>query len=471
VTDFKSLGLADELLAALRDENYAAPTPIQAEAIPMILEGADLLGIAQTGTGKTAAFALPILHRLSQTRRPAPRNSCRVLVLAPTRELAAQIAESFETYGRYLGVKVATIFGGVSPRAQRHALHRGIDILVATPGRLIDHMTAGDAKLEQTEILVLDEADQMLDLGFVHDLRRIAAQLPKTRQTLFFSATMPDAVDRLAATFLNQPKRVSVTPVGTTATRVNQRVIHVAQTRKRDCLARLLAHSSGARTLVFTRTKRGADRVAKHLAADGLEVAAIHGNKSQNQRERVLKAFRDGDLEILVATDIAARGIDIDNIAQVINYELPDVPEAYVHRIGRTARAGASGRATTLCSEGERKQLRDIEKLTRQRIQSETFEGGAGSPKPAQPAADAPTSRPKRGPGQLASAGSAKPSGASKAKRDPAQGAKGSNKAPWWARGGAKAKRGKSPGRGNNAAGRGRRRNGATAPTKARAPA
>jgi ATP-dependent RNA helicase RhlE len=475
LTDFKSLGLAEKLLTALSDENYTTPTPIQAQAIPMILEGSDLLGIAQTGTGKTAAFALPILHHLAQDRRNAPRNGCRVLVLAPTRELAAQIAVSFQTYGRHLGMKVATIFGGVSPRAQRNALVRGIDVLVATPGRLIDHMSAGDAKLDQTEILVLDEADQMLDLGFVPDLRRIAAALPKERQTLFFSATMPDAVNRLASAFLNQPKRVSVTPVGTTATRVSQRVIHVSQTRKRDCLAALVAQSNDARTLVFTRTKRGADRVAKHLAGGGVRVSAIHGNKSQSQRERVLKSFRDGGIDVLVATDIAARGIDIDDIRHVINYELPDVPEAYVHRIGRTARAGASGQATTLCSDAELKQLRDIEKLTRQRIKSEAFDAGPGAPRaPRSPVGEAAAAAPPRTQRAPSGAGKGNNTGGAKAKRRPGSGAKAGNKAPWWERSGAQGKRGKNANAANaggpKAGGRGRRRPTNTA-AKSRAPA
>ncbi len=373
MTDFKSLGLAEPLLDSLRQANYATPTPIQAKAIPLVMEGLDLLGIAQTGTGKTAAFALPILHRLAKDRRAAPRDGCRVLVLAPTRELAAQIGESFRVYGRHLGFEVATIFGGVSPRAQRQALARGVDVLVATPGRLIDHMGAGDAKLDKTEILVIDEADQMLDLGFVRDMRRIVSELPPVRQTLLFSATMPAAVARLADAFLNSPKRVSAAPIGTTAERVRQRVIHVSKDRKRACLDELIAASSRECTLIFVRTKRGADKLAKHLAVSGLRVAAMHGNKSQSQRERILKAFRSAAIDILIATDIAARGIDIDGIEHVINYDLPDAPEAYVHRIGRTARAGASGCATSLCSEAERKQLREIEKLTRQPIKSEVY--------------------------------------------------------------------------------------------------
>ncbi len=371
MNDFQSLGLTEQLFDALQIANYASPTPIQTQTIPLIIDRRDVLGIAQTGTGKTAAFALPILHRLCEQRRNAPRKGCRVLVLAPTRELATQIATSFKTYGRDLGFNVAVIYGGVSPGPQRQILARGIDILVATPGRLIDHMTSGVAELSGTEILVLDEADQMLDLGFVQPLRRIVAALPKQRQTVLFSATMPAAISKLAATFLYQPQRVSVAPAGTTADRVSQRVIHVNGGQKRDVLAQLVSQSDRDRTIVFTRTKRGADKVARHLENTGARVAAIHGNKSQGQRERALQDFRDSRIDILVATDIAARGIDIQAVAHVINYELPDAPEAYVHRIGRTARAGASGRATSLCDASERKQLRDIERLTGQTIEAE----------------------------------------------------------------------------------------------------
>jgi ATP-dependent RNA helicase RhlE len=386
VKDFKSLGLADPLLRALDDAGYNAPTPIQTEAIPLVLDSQDLLGIAQTGTGKTAAFALPILDRLEAERRRAPAKGCRALVLAPTRELASQIAESFRVYGRHLRLEVVTIFGGVSPRPQFRALSRGIDILVATPGRLIDHMSTGAANLANTEILVLDEADQMLDLGFAPSLRRIVAALPEERQTLFFSATMPKAVSHLAAAFLNNPKRVSVTPVGTPAERVEQRVIHVGGAQKRVVLTNLLTARAGARTLVFTRTKRGADKLARYLDTGDFSVAAIHGNKTQKQRERALQSFRDGRIDILIATDIAARGIDIDGIRHVINFELPDVPEAYVHRIGRTARAGGSGHATSLCDPSQHQQLRDIEKLIRQKIAVEYHdEPSARAEAPAAP--------------------------------------------------------------------------------------
>ncbi len=371
LTKFSELGLAAPLLKALDGEGYATPTPIQAQAIPHVLKGSDLLGIAQTGTGKTAAFALPILHRLAASRRPAPRKGCRVLVLSPTRELASQIAESFRTYGRHLGLTVATVFGGVGPRPQIQALARGVDILVATPGRLLDHMGERHAVLDATEILVLDEADQMLDLGFVVPIRRIVARLPKERQNLFFSATMPGEIAGLAAELLRNPVKVAVAPVATTVERVSQRVIHIEAAKKRSLLAELLSDPGMSRTLVFTRTKRGADRVASHLEGSGLRVAAIHGNKSQGQREAALVAFRNGKIGVLVATDIAARGIDVDLVSHVVNFELPEVPEAYVHRIGRTARAGAAGVAISLCDVEERDLLRAIERLTRQSIPAE----------------------------------------------------------------------------------------------------
>ena len=378
MTNFHSLGLAETILDALSRANHTQPTPIQEQAIPLVVGKNDLLGIAQTGTGKTAAFALPILHLLAESQRPAPRKGCRALVLAPTRELAAQIADSFKIYGLGLNLKIETICGGASPRPQRNALARGIDVLVATPGRLLDHMGSGVAKLNQTEFLVLDEADQMMDLGFVRPLRQIVAALPKKRQTLFFSATMPPEITKLAAEFLHQPKRVSVAPAGTTAERVAQSVIHVSSPQKRALLAELVAGFNGDRTLVFTRTKRGADRVAKHLEATGARVLAIHGNKSQGQRDRALQAFRTGQIDVLVATDVAARGIDIDAVENVINYELPDVPEAYVHRIGRTARAGAAGHAFAFCDASEHKQLRDIERLIGRRIKVDTSRGTGG---------------------------------------------------------------------------------------------
>jgi ATP-dependent RNA helicase RhlE len=335
------------------------------------MEGRDLLGIAQTGTGKTAAFALPILHRLAADRRPAPRKGSRVLVLSPTRELASQIAESFRTYGRHLGITVGIVFGGVAHRPQIQTLSRGVDVLVATPGRLLDLMEQRCADVSGTEVFVLDEADQMLDLGFVKPIRRIVSQLSHRRQNLFFSATMPGEISGLAGELLNDPVKVSVAPVATTAERVRQSVIHIEAGKKRALLAQLLANPEMSRTLVFTRTKRGADRVARHLEAGGTKVAAIHGNKSQRQREIALEDFKQSRINVLVATDIAARGIDIDLVTHVVNYELPEVPEAYVHRIGRTARAGASGIAISLCDVDERDQLRAIERLTRQQIPHE----------------------------------------------------------------------------------------------------
>ena len=403
MTQFSDLGLAAPLLKALEGEGYTTPTPIQAKAIPVVMTGADLLGIAQTGTGKTAAFALPILHRLAADRRPAPRKGCRVLVLSPTRELASQIADSFRTYGRHLQLSVAVVYGGVAHRPQIQALSHGVDVLVATPGRLLDHMQERNADIKGTEILVLDEADQMLDLGFVKPIRRIVGNLSARRQTLFFSATMPHEIAGLAAEFLRDPIKIAVTPVASTVDRVNQRVIHIEAPKKRALLAELFADPAMSRTLVFTRTKRGADKVAQHLDAAGIRVAAIHGNKSQKQREHALDLFRNAKLRVLVATDIAARGIDIDNVSHVVNYELPEVPESYVHRIGRTARAGAEGNAISLCANDERDLLRRIERLTRQTIASEDRSRDPGL------AADAsPIDRPRRD-----SRGGARPSGSS----------------------------------------------------------
>ena len=368
MTTFNELGLAKPLLKALAEEGYDAPTPIQAKAIPAVLEGRDLLGIAQTGTGKTAAFALPILQRLAADPKPAPRRGCRALVLSPTRELASQIAESFRAYGRHMGFSVAVVFGGVKYGPQVRALAAGVDILVATPGRLIDHINEKVANLTAAEVLVLDEADQMLDLGFLPPIRRIVATLPKARQNLFFSATMPGEIGKLADELLKNPARVSVAPAATTVDRVDQRLLFIEAERKRQLLAELFADAKMSRVLVFTRTKRGADRVAKYLEAAGVGADSIHGDKSQGQRQRALAAFKAGDVRALVATDIAARGIDVEAVSHVINFELPTVPEAYVHRIGRTARAGAAGVAISLCSDDERSLLRDIQKLTRQTI-------------------------------------------------------------------------------------------------------
>lgn len=371
LTQFTDLGLAKPLLKALADEGYVNPTPIQAQAIPGVMGGRDLLGIAQTGTGKTAAFALPILHRLTENRKPAPRRSCRALVLSPTRELATQIGESFKAYGRHLGVSVAVIFGGVKAGPQMRAMAGGVDVLVATPGRLLDHLAEKTMTLEGVEIFVLDEADQMLDMGFIVPIRKVVRYLPKQRQNLFFSATMPAEIESLTGEILNpNPLKITVTPPSTTVERINQRVLFVEQQRKRALLAELFDDQSFKRVIVFTRTKRGADRVARSLEQVGVEAAAIHGDKSQGQRERALAAFKKGEVRALVATDIAARGIDIDAVSHVVQYELPNVPEAYVHRIGRTARAGADGSAVAFCADDERGLLKDIEKVTRQRIPS-----------------------------------------------------------------------------------------------------
>ena len=371
MSHFTDLGLAAPILKALESENYVTPTPIQAQAIPHVMLGKDLLGIAQTGTGKTAAFALPILHRLAAERIRPERNTCRALILSPTRELASQIAESFRVYGQHLGFSIATVFGGVSIRPQIDRLMRGVDIIVATPGRLIDHLDQRTIKLDKVEIFVLDEADQMLDMGFIQALKRIVPLLPKQRQSLFFSATMPKEIGALAGDLLRDPVKVSVTPVATTAERIDQKVIFVETGRKRYVLADLIRKEGMERALVFTRTKHGADKVVRFLGEEKIEAQAIHGNKSQAQRERALAAFKAGQTKILVATDIAARGIDVDAVSHVVNYDLPNIAESYVHRIGRTARAGAEGRAISLCDGEERAYLKSIEKLIRQTIPSE----------------------------------------------------------------------------------------------------
>ncbi len=378
--DFSGLGLAEPLLRALRAQDYDRPTAIQAQAIPQLLAGKDLLGIAQTGTGKTAAFALPILQSLAASRdRPGPR-AARALILAPTRELAIQIGQAFRDYGRHLPLRQAVVFGGVGQKPQVTALRRGVDILVATPGRLLDLMEQRHLRLDSAAHFVLDEADRMLDMGFIRDVKRIAAALPRRRQTLLFSATMPGAVTGLAGALLRDPVRVAVTPAATPVERIEQRVFFVAAGEKRALLARILRDPALDRTIVFTRTKHRANRVAQQLGQVGIAADAIHGNKSQAARQRTLEAFRSGRLRVLVATDIAARGIDIDGVSHVINFELPNVPEDYVHRIGRTARAGASGAAISLCDPSEQAFLRGIEALTKHRL--EVAEG-----KPAQPGA------------------------------------------------------------------------------------
>jgi ATP-dependent RNA helicase RhlE len=370
---FENLGLSQPVLQALVLKEYSQSTPIQEQAIPILLQGRDLLGIAQTGTGKTAAFMLPSIDRLAaSSKRPFPR-SCRMLVLAPTRELASQIAESARAYSRFSRMSVVTVFGGTSVNKNRQDVQRGVDILVATPGRLLDLCEQGALDLRCVEILVLDEADQMLDLGFIHDLKKIVRLLPAKRQTLFFSATMPPAIKDLAARFLTDPAQVSVAPAATTVERVEQFVTFVQQAEKPALLTMMLRVGFGERgsmdrVLIFSRTKHGADRIVKQLAASGIPANAIHGNKSQPQRERALAEFKDGKVKILIATDIAARGIDVSGVSHVVNFDLPNVSEQYVHRIGRTARAGASGIAVAFCSDDERAYLRGIEKLTRQKL-------------------------------------------------------------------------------------------------------
>jgi ATP-dependent RNA helicase RhlE len=371
---FEQLGLSQPILQALALKEYSTSTPIQAQAIPLVLEGRDLLGIAQTGTGKTAAFMLPSIDRLTRSdKRPQPR-TCRMLVLAPTRELASQIAESARAYSRFSHMSVATVFGGTSLHKNRQDVVRGVDVLVATPGRLIDLIEQGALSLKAVEILVLDEADQMLDLGFIHALKQIVRLLPAKRQTLFFSATMPKAIKELADKYLTNPAQVSVAPAATTAERVDQYVTFVQQAEKQALLTMMLRAGFSEkgnmdRVLIFTRTKHGADRVVKLLAGNAIPANAIHGNKSQPQRERALAEFKSGKVKILIATDIAARGIDVSGVSHVINFELPNVPEQYVHRIGRTARAGAAGVAVAYCAEDERAYLKGIEKLTKAKIE------------------------------------------------------------------------------------------------------
>jgi ATP-dependent RNA helicase RhlE len=366
LTSFQDFGLADPISRALKEENYLTPTPIQAQTIPLALAGRDVVGIAQTGTGKTAAFALPILHRILQNRiKPQPK-ACRVLVLSPTRELSGQILESFNAYGRHMRLTSALAIGGVPMGRQVRSVMQGVEVMVATPGRLLDLVQSNGLKLGQVEFLVLDEADRMLDMGFINDIRKIVAKTPVKRQTLFFSATMPKDIAELAEQMLRDPARVAVTPAATTVERITQRIIQVDHSAKPALLAQLLKQEQVSRALIFTRTKHGADKVVKGLERAGISADAIHGNKSQNHRERVLAAFRTGEIRTLVATDIAARGIDVDGISYVVNFDLPNVPETYVHRIGRTARAGADGIAISLVAGGEEMAyLRDIEKLIR----------------------------------------------------------------------------------------------------------
>jgi ATP-dependent RNA helicase RhlE len=386
LNSFNEFGLAEPLTRALSEEKYVTPTPIQAQAIPVLLEGRDLIGIAQTGTGKTAAFALPILNRLAAGRTRAESKTCRVLVLSPTRELSGQILDSFRTYGRHLRVQTALAIGGVSMGKQVRSLLNGVDVLVATPGRLLDLMQSNAVKLHKIDTFVLDEADRMLDMGFINDIRRIVAKLPAQRQTLLFSATMPQDIAELAKQMLKNPATVAVTPVASTAERIAQRIVHLDRGAKQAMLADILRTETVDRALVFTRTKHGADKVVRGLEKSGIPAAAIHGNKSQGQRERVLADFRSGKVRTLIATDIAARGIDVDGVSHVINYDLPNIPESYVHRIGRTARAGAEGIAISLCSADELPYLKDIEKLIKMSIPAtgEPQRGHQPAQRPAQ---------------------------------------------------------------------------------------
>ncbi len=450
VTTFDSLALSDSILRAIRDKGYETATPIQQQAIPPILDGHDLMGCAQTGTGKTAAFALPALHRLFTTKANGPGNAAqtntssddapqhenareksfdrpargkltrgkkgphrenrgqryawrpiRALVLAPTRELAAQIGASFSKYGRFTGLRNTVVYGGVGQGSQVRALEQGVDILVATPGRLIDLMEQGYIDLRQVEILILDEADQMLDMGFIIPLRRIVRSVPRERQTLMFSATMPPEIRKLADEWLKDPVQVQVCPVAAPIELVEQSVYFVEARHKPHLLRHFLQNTDCTRTIVFARTKHGADKIVKHLVSDGIRAAAIHGNKSQNARQRTLEAFKSNRMPVLVATDIAARGLDVSGVSHVINYELPEVPEIYVHRIGRTGRAGATGVATSFCARDERGQLRQIERLTRRTIPVDNnhpeYPGGSGNTSPAEQSGDLrPMPRPKQ---------------------------------------------------------------------------
>jgi len=380
---FSDLNLLPELHQALAEVDYTTPTPIQAQSIPHLLDGRDLLGCAQTGTGKTAAFALPILHRLGLERERTIPNSPRVLILAPTRELASQIGDSFLTYGRFLKIRTTVIFGGVGQGRQVQSLNRGVHVLVATPGRLLDLMNQGHLSLDKLKTFVLDEADRMLDMGFLPDLRRIIAKLPRQRHSLFFSATLPGKVAELAEGLLSNPVKVEVAPQSSTVELIDQQVLFVPHVEKGSLLTSILNGPGVGKSLIFTRTKRGADRLARQLSQQGIQAEAIHGNKSQNARTRTLDHFKSEKLDVLVATDLAARGLDVEGLTHVINYELPMEPESYVHRIGRTGRAGASGIAYTLCDATERSQLRAIEKLIRRAVPvhpdyPDRFPAGAG---------------------------------------------------------------------------------------------
>jgi ATP-dependent RNA helicase RhlE len=367
---FENLGLSEPLLKALAIQHHQKPTAIQARAIPELLSGRDLLGIARTGTGKTAAFALPILNRLSATKTRLEPHTCHVLILSPTRELCAQIGGVLRDYGQFTGLKVATVYGGVSMSRQIAITRAGVDIVVATPGRLVDLIERRALRLEKVKYFVLDEVDQMLDLGFINSIRKIARLLPKGRQSMFFSATMPKAIASLAAELLRHPVNIEVSPPAATVDEVSQKVIHLSTNAKLPVLINLLSSASITRTIVFTRTKRGADKLSRGLSSADINALVIHGNKSQSQRERALAHFRSGRNKVLVATDVAARGIDIEGISHIVNYDLPEVPEAYVHRIGRTARAGAAGTAVSFCDPMQLPLLRAIERLIKCELKS-----------------------------------------------------------------------------------------------------
>jgi len=366
--NFQTLGLIEPLLKAIQEEGYTTPTPIQAESIPIVLQGKDLLGCAQTGTGKTAAFTLPILQLLVKSKTQERRKKIRSLIVTPTRELAIQIGESFNAYGRHTGLNCTVIFGGVGQGPQVTALKNGVDVVIATPGRLLDLMNQGHLNIREVEIFVLDEADRMLDMGFVHDVKKLLAVLPKKRQSLFFSATMPPEIVSLANTILFHPLKVSVTPVSSTVDIIEQSVYFVDKVNKNALLIEILKNTAIQTALVFTRTKHGADKVVNLLLKNNIKAEAIHGNKAQNARQRALTNFKAQTTRVLVATDIAARGIDVDELAYVVNYEIPNIPETYVHRIGRTGRAGANGTAISFCDAEERAFLKDIEKLIAKKI-------------------------------------------------------------------------------------------------------
>lgn len=368
MTTFNDLGLAEPILRAVSAEGYNHPTPIQAQAIPPLINGKDVIGIAQTGTGKTGAFVLPLLHRIAEQKRRCMPKMCSALILSPTRELASQIVNNIKSYSKFTKIQATLIVGGLGPANQIKSLNAGVDIVVATPGRLLDHINSGAIMLFKTNSLVLDEADQMLDLGFLPDIRRIVEKLPASRQTALLSATMPPQIRKLADDLLTRPKEIQIAAVSRPVERIEQSVRHVAKADKQQMLTEILSDKAVERTVVFTRTKRGADRVCKQLKAANLNAASIHGDKSQGQRDRAMDSFRAGVTSILVATDVAARGIDIDDVSHVVNFEIPNVPESYVHRIGRTGRAGKSGTAISLCDPSEKGLLKDIEKLIGNKI-------------------------------------------------------------------------------------------------------